>query len=111
MLVGLQGAGKTRTAAKIAKRLTERDKIVREFKQALNDSGLRVPMATTLPWRTKPPERIPIPGIETKSPVERPGFLFGLRQFPVLAPLPVSLHQTTRSNSLRRQERPRLTAC
>jgi hypothetical protein len=35
------------------------------------------PMATTLPWRTRLPERIPIPGIETKSPVERPGFLFG----------------------------------
>ena len=39
------------------------------------------PMATTLPWRTKPPERIPIPGIETKSPVERPGFLFGAPSF------------------------------
>jgi hypothetical protein len=25
----------------------------------------------------KLPERIPVPGIETKSPVERPGFLFG----------------------------------
>jgi hypothetical protein len=34
-------------------------------------------MATTLPWRMKLPERIPVPGIETKSPVERPGFLFG----------------------------------
>jgi hypothetical protein len=36
-------------------------------------------MATTLPWRMKLPERIPVPGIETKSPVERPGFLFGRR--------------------------------
>jgi hypothetical protein len=34
------------------------------------------PMATTLPWRTKPPERVR--RIEIKSPVARPGFLFAL---------------------------------
>jgi hypothetical protein len=37
-------------------------------------------MVTTLPWRTKPPERVR--RIEIKSPVARPGFLFALWKKP-----------------------------
>jgi len=72
------------------------------------DEPMSKPTVTTPPWRTKLPEGIPIPGIETKSPVPRPGFLFGLREFPVLAPPLFSLHQTTRSNPLRQHQRTRV---
>src|SRR5260370_8141708 len=54
----------------------------------------------------KPPERVR--RIEIKARLKRRAFCFVLRRFPVLAPLPFSLHQTTRSNSLRQHQRPQV---
>jgi hypothetical protein len=55
-------------------------------------------MATTLPWRTKPPERVR--RIEIKSPVARPGFLFALwkklRSFTERRAISVALVGTSR---------------
>src|SRR6266850_8242232 len=53
----------------------------------------------------KPPERVR--RIEIKARLKRRAFCFVLRRFPVLAPLPFSLHQTT-WNSLRQHQRPQV---